>query len=159
MPLTIGDPAPDFSLTDPVTGRTVSLADLRGGDALVVFLRGTWCPYCREQLRVLAERHPTLERAGVRLVTIACQRPEAIRRHVGANPLPFPLLADTDRRAAKAFGVHYWLRWEGFDLAHPSLFILDRDARIAFAHVGRSMRDLPVALLLDKFLGFLEPAG
>jgi peroxiredoxin len=40
--LNVGDRAPDFSLTDAVSGKTISLADLLGEPVLLIFLRGTW---------------------------------------------------------------------------------------------------------------------
>jgi peroxiredoxin len=159
LPPTVGDPAPAFTLPDPVHGGPVALLEAPPRDTLLVFLRGTWCPYCRTQLRLLAESYPRLEAAGIRVVAVSCQSPAALRAYLSQTPLPFPLLADANRRVAMAWGVHYWLGWDGFHLARPALFVLDRGGRVAFAHVGRNMRDLPLTLLLEKFLGFVGDAG
>lgn len=40
--LNIGDRAPDFSLKDAVSRKTVMLSDLLGQPVLLIFLRGTW---------------------------------------------------------------------------------------------------------------------
>ncbi len=40
--LSIGDRAPDFTLTDASTGESVSLGDLLGQPLYLIFGRGTW---------------------------------------------------------------------------------------------------------------------
>lgn len=40
--LSVGDSAPDFTLTDAATGEKVSLADLLGQPLMINFGRGTW---------------------------------------------------------------------------------------------------------------------
>ncbi|MFM7321866.1 MAG: peroxiredoxin family protein [Armatimonadota bacterium] len=159
MSAEIGDILPPFALQDPATGETFGTTGLNGSDVLLVFLRGTWCPFCREQLSLLRDRYPQLSSAGIRVVAISCQSAPSIARHLEASPLPFPLLADERREVARAFGVHYRFRWDGVNLAHPSLFIADSSGRITFKHVGRTMSDLPVATILDRFLGFLGNPG
>lgn len=152
----VGDTAPDFTLPGGADGQEFSLRQWDGREVLLVFFRGTWCPFCREQMRVLTENHARLAGAGVPVAGVVCQGAASVRRWLAANPLPFPLLVDESRAVAKAYGVHYWLSPEGFNLARPSLFVLDRGRRILFRHVGRNMRDLPVTAVLERFVGFLE---
>lgn len=149
---------PTFALRDPATGETFDSQTLKGSDSLVIFLRGTWCPYCREQLALLSQRYSEIRSAGISVVAISCQSEGSIARHLSAHPLPFPLLADERRTAARAFGVHYTFRWDGMNLARPSLFISDAAGIVTFRHVGRNMTDLPVQMILEKFLTLLSPA-
>ena len=151
----VGGVAPDFALPDPVSGATVSLATYRGNDVLLVFFRGTWCPFCREQLRILTENDARLKAAGIAVIGVVCQSASSVRRYLESAPISFPLLVDEKRDVAKAYRVHYWLSLEGANLANPSLFILDRDGRITLAYRGRNMRDLPVAEVLEKFIALL----
>ncbi len=150
-----GDIAPDFTLPDAATGQEYRRAQWAGEDVLLVFFRGTWCPFCREQMRVLRDNHDRLAAGGVRVAGIICQSAASVRRYLEANPLPFPLLVDESRSVAKAYGVHYWLSWEGVNLASPAVFILDATERITFVHVGRNMSDLPVTAVIERFVGFL----
>jgi len=152
----LGQIAPSFTLPNPVNGDTVSLADFDGKDVLLVFLRGTWCPYCILQLNVLRENFALLQKANIAVVALICQSQFTVRQFLKTNPLPFPLLCDGSRAIARAYGTHYWLSHEGFNLSHPALFILDQKHSITFAHIGRSMSDLPVSAILDKFLAFLS---
>jgi peroxiredoxin Q/BCP len=155
MPLPVGAVAPDFTLTDPMTGRSVSLSDYAGSDRMLVFFRGTWCPYCRDQMHLLAENQGRLAAAGIALLGVVCQASASVRRYLDAHPLPFPLLPDETRNVARSYGVHYWVSYEGINLAQPSLFIVDRAGIVTFAHRGRNMRDLPVSAVIEKFIGFL----
>lgn len=157
--LSVGDKAPDFALPDAAAGQEYSLPHGTGQDLLLVFFRGTWCPFCQEQMRVLVENHARLTRSDVRVVGVVCQNAASVQRFVQANPLPFPLLVDERRTVAKAYGVHYWLSWEGINLATPALFIVDGAGRIVFRHVGRNMRDLPITAVLERFIGFLDSSG
>ena len=151
----VGQSAPTFALPDPVTDTTVSLPDFAGQDVLLVFLRGTWCPYCVEQLNVLKKNFTALQKARVAVVAVACQSQFTVKLFLGASPLPFPLLCDGSRAVAKAYGTHYLFSHEGFNLSHPALFILDTAHRVTFAHIGRSMSDLPLPTILEKFVALL----
>lgn len=149
-----GSVAPDFTLPDGATGEERTLAELSAGhDTLLVFFRGTWCPFCRDQMTVLAENEERLRRAEVRVVGVVCQGRGSVGRFLAGRPLPFPLLCDERRTVARTYGTHYWLAWEGAHLSHPALFVLDTHRRVTFAHVGRGMADLPVSAILEKILG------
>lgn len=151
-----GDPAPDFTLPDPTTGADARLAYRRGQSTLLVFFRGTWCPFCREQMGVLRDNFPRLVVANVQVVGIVCQSSVSVKRYLADAPLPFPLLVDEDRAVAKAYGTHYLLSLEGMNLSNPALFVLDANGTVTFAHVGRTMRDLPVTTVLQKFVSLLD---
>lgn len=155
LSLAVGDLAPDFSLVDPQTAQVVSRASLAGTNCLILFLRGTWCPFCQKQLVQLAAQYEQLQSAKIQVIAVSCQSSSALQSYLANNPLPFPLLPDTSRAVAKAFGTHYWLRWEGINLSHPALFILDSEGRVLFRYVGKRMDDLPLGALIEKFLEFL----
>ena len=155
--LSSGDLAPDFALPNPMSGQVLRRSEAcRGQDALLVFFRGTWCPFCREQMQVLRENHARLAAAKIAVVGVVCQSSGSVKHYLDTNPLPFPLLVDEARTVAKSYGTHYWVSIEGVNLSQPALFIVDRSDKVTFAHVGRSMRDLPVATVLERFLGFLD---
>src|SRR4029077_1687183 len=56
MPVEVGDSVPDFILPDK-DGNAVRLYSLlRAGHVVVVFYRGSWCPYCDLQFRDFQRR-------------------------------------------------------------------------------------------------------
>jgi thiol-disulfide isomerase/thioredoxin len=53
-------------------GGTITLPDdLAGGFAVVLFYRGSWCPYCNAQLRAFQRATDTLAELGARVVALS----------------------------------------------------------------------------------------
>lgn len=103
--INVGDVAPDFTLQDQ-TGATVSLHEtLARGPAVVVFVRGMWCPFCSITLRAFDEILKSLARAGATLLAISPATPENIRATAERNLLRIPVLADTGLAVAAAYGL------------------------------------------------------
>lgn len=152
-----GTLAPDFCLNDPIRQKNVCLYSFKGENVLLIFFRGTWCPFCRQQMNFLAENHERLKSKQVAVLGVVCQSESSLKAYLASHPLPFPLLPDVSRTVAKAYGVHYWLSPEGINLAKPSMFILDNESRFTFRYIGRNMADLPLERVLEKFLSFLSP--
>ncbi|MFF2815652.1 peroxiredoxin-like family protein [Kitasatospora cineracea] len=67
------------------------------------FRRFAGCPICNLHLRGFAVRHPELRAAGVREVVAFHSPADELRPY--ADGLPFPLLADPERRLYRAYGV------------------------------------------------------
>jgi len=156
QPPTKGSTAPAIAVINPQTGVEVTFGYPYSGFTLILFLRGTWCPYCTEQLKALAKHKDSLEKIGFRIVCVSPESQNALQAYVKKSGLDVPLFHDVNRAAAKAFGVHYWLRYDGFNLAHPALFIIGPNGETLVSHVSKSMSDLPVGHLLETFLGFLD---
>ena len=58
-----GAPFPSITLT-PVDAEPLDLPDVLAGQfAVVLFYRGSWCPYCNAQLRAFRARHRETRRA------------------------------------------------------------------------------------------------
>jgi peroxiredoxin len=158
----VGDPAPDFVLPDTV-GRSIALADLvRTGPTIVTFYRGGWCPYCNLELRAYAERMPEFVEAGVRLVAISPQTPDASLSLVERAELPFTVLSDVGNVVAGGFGLVHAVPApvnavyvaNGYDLATdnaqdpddislplPATYVIDRDGTVRFAAVSADYTD------------------
>ncbi|MEP2653251.1 MAG: peroxiredoxin-like family protein, partial [Paraglaciecola sp.] len=74
--LTVGSKAPSFILPD-ANGVQVKFSDLLDKGALVViFYRGSWCPYCNLQLRALSQRFAELRELNAELVAVSAQVPD-----------------------------------------------------------------------------------
>ena len=76
LKLSIGDKAPDFSLSN-ASGESVKLSELLMEDKVVLtFYRGTWCPYCNLQLSQYQQVLPEIKSLGAQLVAISPQTPD-----------------------------------------------------------------------------------
>jgi len=151
-----GSIAPAITILSPETGVDVTFSYPSSGFTLILFLRGTWCLYCTEQLKALANHLDTLENIGFRIACVSPESPKVLMAYKTKTGLIVPLFTDKNLTAAKTFGVHYWLRYDGFNLAHPAIFIVAPDGKTLVSYVSKTMSDLPVGHLLEKFISFLD---
>lgn len=148
-PLAVGDRAPDFALESHLGG-TVSLAKaLERGPAVVVFYRGSWCPFCARHLAQLRSLLATGE--AVTLLAISVDDPATSRAFAakiakdGQGAVEYPLLADPGHRTIDAFGLHD-SAYDGQDvdgIPHAAVYVIGVDGRIAWAHVSDDYRKRP----------------
>jgi cytochrome c biogenesis protein CcmG/thiol:disulfide interchange protein DsbE len=121
----IDKPAPAFALPPLLEGGAgLTAADLRGQVSLVNFF-ASWCVPCRAE-------HPLLMRLareeGLPVNGIAYKdRPDDARAFLDELGNPFARIgADLDGRTAIEFGVY----------GVPETYLVDREGRIRFRHVG-----------------------
>ena len=94
MTLAIGDPAPDFTLTDQ-HGQDVTLSEhARGKAALVVFYPFAFSGVCTGELIGLRDRLGDFETDRTTLLTISCDPMYAQRALADRDGIFFPLLSD-----------------------------------------------------------------
>ncbi|MGB5977261.1 MAG: peroxiredoxin-like family protein [Cyclobacteriaceae bacterium] len=150
-----GDTAPDFRLTN-ATGEPVSLSELlRHGKVVMVFYRGTWCPYCNLQLNIYKGVLPRLTEARAQLVAISPQTPDESLTRKEKNELPYQVLSDPGNVVARQFttvfkngeaplqameelgidfGTHY--ADDSMELPVPAVFIIGTDRTVLFAETS-----------------------
>ena len=127
----IGKPVPEFALP-PVKGRTLGLAsaDLKGEVSLVnVF--ASWCVACRDEHPIFLQ----LQREGfVALHGLNYKdRPEDAARWLDELGDPYTRTgADLDGRVGIDWGVY----------GVPETFVVDREGRIAYKHIGPVTQDV-----------------
>jgi peroxiredoxin len=153
--LSIGDPAPPFSLPT-LDGDRYHLGDaVRDGIALLVFVPGSWSPNARRQMTELAALQPTFADAAIGIVMIVTQDAGSLRRRLEATPPPFPVLADEDRTVARDYGVFRAVSWDGIGVTRPAAFVIDSDGAIRFVYVGERDSDTPDARSLLRLATWL----
>ncbi|MBL7714647.1 MAG: redoxin domain-containing protein [Bdellovibrionales bacterium] len=92
---------PDFMLKD-ATGRVVKTYDLMPGPALVLFIRGNWCPLCMAQVKEVAGAYRELDDRAVSVLIISSQRQEMSEQLAASHKVPFKFLVDEDLKLASA---------------------------------------------------------
>jgi len=121
----IGKPVPQFDLP-PVRGRALGLqtSDLKG-EVSIVNVFASWCVSCKEE-------HPVfMQMQRERLVPIHGlnykDRPEDAQKWLDDMGDPYMRTgADIDGRVAIEWGVY----------GVPETFVIDREGRIAYKHIG-----------------------
>ena len=140
----IGDVAPEFTL--PATGgEEVALSSFAGRPVVVVFYPGDDSPVCTKQLNSYNDGLNEFENLEAQVLAISSQGLVSHEAFAQKYGLKFPLLADSQKEVAKAYGV---LGPLGFP--RRSVFIVDRQGVIRYAHraiAGLSYR--PVSELVD----------
>jgi peroxiredoxin len=86
-----------------VGGGTISLpGDLTGSYGVVLFYRGSWCPYCRAQLTSFGRAIGSVRDLGIKVTALSVDDEETSAALVAEHDLPFPVghSADADEIAA-----------------------------------------------------------
>ena len=99
----MGDEAPDFELQG--TEGPFRLSGHRGRKVVLLFYPGDFTPVCTRQFCSYAERAEDVSKLDAVVVGVSAQDVDSHTRFVDAHGIPMPLLADTDKAVAKAFGV------------------------------------------------------
>jgi peroxiredoxin len=114
--LQVGDILPEFALPDTDGAIIASEALLARGPIAVVFVRGSWCPYCSLTLEALDAARPEIEQQGASLVVISPMTGEALARMAVERGLGLRLLSDPNAAYARICGVQYEMTPEHIEL-------------------------------------------
>jgi peroxiredoxin len=123
-PLAVGSDAPDFTLSDVLSGVPLSLSDLRGGVIVLNFWSGE-CDWSRRYDDYFAERTDQWADKGVRLIHINSNANESATdtdRIAHDLDIMVPILDDTDNAVADAYGA----------TTTPHVFVITTDGHLAY---------------------------
>ncbi len=104
MPLSIGDPAPDFTSTDQ-NGNSIQLSDYRGKKIVLYFYPKDDTSGCTAQACSLRDNYADLRAAGYEVLGVSVDNQTSHQKFIGKYDLPFALVADTDRQVVERYGV------------------------------------------------------
>ena len=124
----VGTLAPDFELEG--TDGPFRLSDHLGERVVLLFYPGDFTPVCTKQFCSYADRFEDVERLDATVVGISAQPVARHQEFKSMHGIPMPLLADTDRQVAKAYGVSQPILG-----TRRALFIVDEEGRIVHRHV------------------------
>ena len=99
-----GAPAPDFSC-HATDGSTIKLSDFRGQKLVLYFYPMDDTPGCTAQACSLRDVNRDIAAKGAAILGVSSQDEASHKKFTAKYKLNFPLLADTDRTMAKAYGV------------------------------------------------------
>lgn len=102
--LQAGDPAPAFTGLDQ-NGHPVTLADFRGKKLILYFYPKDNTPGCTAEACSLRDGREELARMGFEVVGVSPDTAKSHQGFIAKHGLNFPLIADTDKAIATAYGV------------------------------------------------------
>jgi peroxiredoxin len=151
--LELGTTAPEFALTNAITGTTVSRDDFRGRKAMLVMFICAHCPYVQHINQGLASLGRDYAAKSLAIFAISSNdvtthpgdRPEGLKRQAETFGFNFPYLYDESQAVARAykaactpdfflFDAHFHLVYRGqFDSSRPGngLPVTGEDLRAA----------------------------
>lgn len=141
----VGETAPDFTLKDG-NGSDWKLSEQKDKTVVLLFYPGDNTPVCTKQLHAYTDDIGEFAAVGAQLLAIS---PQSIDSHIGfadkQHGFAFPLLADTEKAVAAAYGILGPLKFY-----RRSVFVVDAAGTIAYVHraaVGMAFR--PTAELVE----------
>ena len=128
--LDLGTKAPDFSLPDVTTGRTISLDTFGGKKALVVMFISHHCPFVKHVSGELARLGRDYAGSGVGILAISSNDPavssddslEGLKCMTAEWGLSFPVCHDESQEVAKNYAA----------ACTPDLYLFDEDRRLVY---------------------------
>jgi peroxiredoxin len=144
-----GDRFPELTVALP-GGEALHLPNAFAGHfAVVLLLRGSWCPYCNGQLRAFQRAQDRLAEVDVRTVALSVDDEVTTKDLIGKHRLTFPVGHSADARTvARATGA--FVNDEPTYLQSTG-FVLDPDGRVVVSvyssgAIGRLVPDDVIGL-------------
>ncbi|MEO6873153.1 MAG: thioredoxin-dependent thiol peroxidase [Chthoniobacterales bacterium] len=131
-----GDEAPDFTATAVGAkygdGKTVTLKDLRGHPVVLYFYPKDDTPGCTTQACGLRDNWSNLKKKA-EIFGVSIDSEKSHQKFIAKYQLPFPLLADPEKKLVNDYGVWveksmYGRKYMG---AERTTFVIDAEGRIA----------------------------
>ena len=130
-PLAVGTEAPSFTATT-FAGDSVDLGDYRGRKVALYFYPKDNTPGCTKQACNLRDNLALLADNDVALIGVSPDDDASHEKFSSAHELPFPLVADPDRRIIEAYGV--WGEKKNYGKTYMGLqrttFLIDEEGVI-----------------------------
>jgi peroxiredoxin len=148
--LAVGAVAPEFEAQSS-DGRTVRLSDFRGKAVVLYFYPKAFTPLCAMEARRFRDNHADIAALGAEVVGVSSDEMDVQCEFGRRQQVNLPLLADSDRRIAAAYGV----LWPMIGRARRITFVIDERATIELV----CWHEFQVSKHLDQVLLHLQKRG
>ena len=154
-----GNSLPAFSAVDE-DGNMLASSSLQGSAAVLLFVRGTWCPFCSKQVANLTKFYKEITDSGARLILITPRPLETTRRVADLFEVDFEFWLDESLAVGKKLGLvqesgvpsdhrdQY-----GDDTLWPTTLVIDANGIIRHTELSRFIADRPNP---EKLLGIVK---
>ena len=126
--LKIGDKIPVFECLDN-TGNIVNSDDLMGKKLIVFFYPRANTPGCTAEACNISDNYSKLDKMGYNILGVSCDKVKTQNKFSNKFGFQYPLLADTEKKLVKLFGVWGPKKFRGreYEGIHRMTFIFDED--------------------------------
>ena len=128
--LPLGTPAPDFKLPDTISGKSLSLAELKSDKATVIMFICNHCPFVKHVDEGIVSLAKDYQTKGVSFIAISSNdvenypqdSPELMKEEAEKVGYTFPYLYDETQQVAKAYDA----------ACTPDFYVFDADLKCAY---------------------------
>lgn len=157
-----GQPLPDFQAVDE-DGNRVRSSELAGTPAILLFVRGSWCPFCSKQVANLTRVYKQITDSGAKLILITPKPLATTRRVAEIFEVDFEFWLDDSLKIVKQLGLVLEAgvpddhrKEYGEDTLWPTSLVVDANGIIRFTELSRFIADRPSPEKLLKVLRNLQ---
>ena len=128
--LPLGTQAPDFSLPDVASGKSVSLKNFSGKKAVLVMFISVHCPYVKHIRQELSKLSRDYQNKDIAIVAISANdvekypddSPENLKKMAKELNLTFPVCFDEDQKTAQEYMA----------ACTPDFFLFDQNQKLVY---------------------------
>ncbi len=131
MPISAGNPAPDFTLPDE-NGVTRKLSDYRGKPVVLYFYPKDDTPGCTTEACNFRDDYSLYTQAGLVILGVSPDSPKNHTKFKEKYHLPFTLLADEGHKVCELYGVWGRKKMMGreYDGVFRTTFLIDPQSKL-----------------------------
>ena len=144
-----GRPLPEFSALDE-PGNPLQSTDLKGAPAVLIFVRGNWCPFCNRQVRNLTNYYKQIVDLGAKLIFVTPKPLETTRRVAEFFEVDFDFWLDESLTATRQLGLLFeaavpadYRKEYGEDTMWPTSLVVDATGIIRYVELSKHIIDRP----------------
>jgi peroxiredoxin len=133
----IGSDAPDFTLLTNKREK-VTLSEQRGKNVVLAFFPAAFTGVCEKELCTFRDALALFNDLDAAVYGICVDAPFSNNAFAEKNQLNFPILSDYTREVVRAYGITHddFAGMPGYTAAKRSVFVVDKQGKIAFAWVA-----------------------
>lgn len=144
-----GNPLPDFSAVDE-QGNPLHTSELQGTPAVMIFVRGNWCPFCNRQVKNLTGYYKQIVDLGAKLIFVTPRPLETTRRVAEFFEVEFDFWLDESLTATRELGLLLeaavpanYRKEYGEDTTWPTSLVIDAAGIIRYVELSKHIIDRP----------------
>jgi peroxiredoxin len=144
-----GKPLPEFRAFDE-QGNPMRSTQLVGSPSVILFVRGSWCPFCNAQVEKLTSYYKDIVDLGAKLIIVTPKPLQTTRRVARFFEVEFDFWLDDSLEAAEKLGLLHRtavpnaFRIEyGNDTVWPTALVVDRAGIIRYTELSKHISDRP----------------
>ena len=129
--LKIGDEAPNFEAKDQ-NENTIKLGDYKGKKLVLFFYPRASTPGCTAEACNLRDNYQQFLKKGYDILGVSADTAKKQKNFSNKNELPFPLLADVDKKVINAYKVWGPKKFMGkeYEGIYRTTFIIDENGKL-----------------------------